>query len=48
MLTEMVLDIDHEAIEVIIYGHNDYCPCDLSKLSIEDQLIIIKAVAENH
>ena len=48
MLTEMVLDIDHEAIEVIIYGHNDYCPCDLSKLSIEDQLIIIKAVDENH
>ena len=48
MLTEMILDIDHEAIEVIIYGHNDYYPRDLNQLSIEDQLTIVKAVAENN
>lgn len=48
MLTEMILDIDGLTIEVIIYGCNDYYPRDLNQLSIEDQLTIIKAVAENH
>ena len=47
MLTEMILDIDGLTIEVIIYGCNDYYPRNLNQLSIEDQLTIVKAVAEN-
>ena len=46
ILTEMTLDIDHEAIEVIIYGRNDCYSRDLGQLHIDDQLTILKAVAE--
>lgn len=47
-VNELSLSNDGQTIEVIIYGRNDYYPRDLNQLSIEDQLTIIKAAAENH
>ena len=47
-LTEMTFDIDHETMEVIIYGRDNGYSKELSQLSIEDQLTILKVVAEKH
>lgn len=47
-LTEIIFDIDRKAIEAIIYGPDECYSKELSQLSIEDQLTILKAVAEKH
>lgn len=47
-LTEMRFDIDHDTIEAIMYGPNKYYSRELSQLSIEDQLTILKTVTEKH
>lgn len=47
MVTEMILDADREAIEVVICGPDEHYSCELGLLSTEDRLTILKAVAEN-
>lgn len=46
IVTEMVLDVDHETIKVVIWAHDDSYSRELGQLSVEDQLTILKAVAE--